>query len=145
MNDRYFLDTNLFIYTFDDTDRRKRRIARDCVSTALRDGLGMISFQVIQEFSSVALRKFAAPFSTVELREYIGAVLAPLCEIHSSIGLCEMCLNIREQSRYSFYDSLIIAAATEGGCRTLFTEDLQHGHVIAGVKIMNPFLEEEAR
>jgi predicted nucleic acid-binding protein len=38
------------------------------------------------------------------------------------------------------YDGLILAAAGEAGCKTLYSEDLQHGQIIEGVQIENPFL-----
>jgi predicted nucleic acid-binding protein len=140
MKDRHFLDTNIFIYSFDATAPTKRRVARDLIASALRSGLGIVSFQVIQEFSSTALRKFAKPMTTTDLRDYVGNVLAPLCEIHSSMDLYDLCLNIHEKSKYAYYDSLIVAAAAAGGCRVLFSEDLQHDRTVAGVRIVNPFL-----
>lgn len=139
MKDRSFIDTNVFVYSFDETAPRKREAARELIETAMRTGRGMISFQVIQEFSSVALKKFSAPFTVAELREYLRTVLAPLCEVQSSFGLYETCLSIREQTSYSFYDALILAAAVEGGCRVLHTEDLRDGQEVAGVTIRNPF------
>ena len=43
---------------------------------------------------------------------------------------------------YSFYDSLIIAAALEVGCTRLYSEDLQHDQRIHGLTIVNPFVNE---
>ena len=139
MSARHFLDTNIFVYTFDASARRKRRIATDLVAAALRDRTGVISFQVLQEFCSLATRKFAKLFTTGELRQYIESVLAPLCEIHSNTDLYMACLNVREQTAYSFFDSLILAAAASAGCDTLYTEDLQDGRTVAGVRIVDPF------
>ena len=136
---RYFLDTNIFVYTFDPLADIKRRIATELVRSAKRDGLAVISFQVIQEFCSVAIRRSEQTPTPGELRSYVRNVMAPLCEVHSSIELYESCLNIREQTGYSFYDSLIVAAAGSAGCQTLYTEDLDDGRTIAGVKIVNPF------
>jgi len=139
MNGRYFLDTNVLVYSFEPADSTKRRVAEELIRSALGDGRGIVSFQVVQEFCSVALRKFAQPFTTGELREYVQKVLSPLCEIQSSTDLYLTCLNIREHSGYSFYDSLILAAAVAGGCGTLYSEDLQEGQTVAGVNIVNPF------
>jgi len=136
---RYFIDTNIFVYTFDSAARRKRHIATELVRSARRDGLAVISFQVIQEFCSVAIRRSEQPPTIEELRSYVRNVMAPLCEVHSSIELYDACLDIREQTGYSFYDSLIVAAAAGARCETLYTEDLDHGRSIAGVKIVNPF------
>ena len=139
MSDSYFLDTNILVYSHDPSDERKRAIAEELIARALRDGRGMISFQVVQEFCSAALRKFATRFTSVELREYFEVVLAPLCHVHSHPELYRTCLNIIEQTGYSLYDALILAAAATADCGTLYTEDLQHGQTVAGVKIVNPF------
>lgn len=136
---RYFLDTNIFVYTFDPLADKKRRIATELIRSAKRDGLAVISFQVIQEFCSVAIRKSEQTPTVGELRSYVRNVMAPLCEVHSSIELYDSCLDIREQTGYSFYDSLIVAAAAGSGCQILYTEDLDDGRSIAGVNIVNPF------
>ena len=142
MSDRYFLDTNVFVYTFDDTAPRKRDIASEIISAAGAagaDGEGAISFQVIQEFCHVAIRKFSPSPTIADLRHYVATVLAPLCQVHSSIELYQQALAVQEQTRYSFYDSLILAAAAAAGCETLYTEDLDTGRSVAGDTITNPF------
>ena len=139
MSAESFLDTNVLVYTFDASARGKRKIASELVRTALRDRTGIISFQVVQEFCSLATRKFAKPLAPAELREYVEKVLIPLCEVHSIADLYLTCLNIQEQTRYSFYDCLILAAAAGAGCDTLYSEDFQDGQTVAGVKIVNPF------
>jgi predicted nucleic acid-binding protein len=140
MNDgKYFLDTNVFVYAFDPPMGEKHRIAAALVKRALRDGLGVISFQVVQEFCSVARREFPDAFSREELRRYITQVLAPLCRVQSSIYLYQSCLDIAQLTGYSFYDSLILAAASSAGCKTLLTEDLHAGQTVSGVEIVNPF------
>lgn len=138
MNGRYFLDTNVLVYSFDDTAGKKQDLAKELIRRATRDRRSAISFQVIQEFITTA-RKFATPMPFHELRLYVTAVLAPLCEVHSSILLYESALRICERSGYAFYDSLILAAAASTRCETLYSEDLQAGQTVAGVKIVNPF------
>jgi len=50
-------------------------------------------------------------------------------------------LDIAERYSFSHYDSLIIAAALQADCTTLYSEDMQHGQVIEGrISIINPFL-----
>jgi predicted nucleic acid-binding protein len=66
-------------------------------------------------------------------------VLGPLCQIYIDLALIESALQVRAETQYSFYDSLIIAAAIKGGCVTLFSEDLQHGQKVRNVQIVNPF------
>jgi predicted nucleic acid-binding protein len=139
MSDRYFLDTNVFVYCFDESNRRKHQKANDLVLGALRERSGLISSQVIQEFLNVATRKFTKPMTGPESRAYLQTVLAPLCEVFASVSLYEQALSIQSETNYSFYDSLMIAAAIEGRCRYLYSEDLQSGHTIRGLTIKNPF------
>ena len=58
MSDRFFIDTNIFVYTFDHVNNNKKAIARSLIQNALSSGEGVISYQVIQEFLNVATRKF---------------------------------------------------------------------------------------
>ncbi|MBW1880301.1 MAG: PIN domain-containing protein [Deltaproteobacteria bacterium] len=138
MSDRYFLDTNILVYSFDETDRRKREGARELIAAAL-EGAGTISFQVVQEFLNVALRKFARPMTIDEAQDYLDAVLVPLCRVHSEPDLYREALAARLRWRFSFYDSLIVAAALRSGCDILYSEDLQHGQQLGRVTVMDPF------
>ena len=142
MSDRYFLDTNLFVYCFDRTDHRKQQIAEKWVMRALKDHVGVISSQVIQEFFNVATRKFAQPMKAPECRAYLETVLSPLCEIFPSLSLYHQALTLKEETGFSFYDTLIVTAALEANCRILYSEDLHPGQIIDGLKIQNPFAKD---
>ena len=137
----YFLDTNILVYAFDTSQPRKQKICRDLVRNALNNGVGCVSYQVIQEFLNVATRKFAKPLSISDSQNYLTNVLEPLCEVFSSIGLYHQALEISSRWQFSFYDSLIIAAALSAQCNILYTEDLQHDQEIENLKILNPFFE----
>jgi predicted nucleic acid-binding protein len=141
MNGKRFLDTNVLVYTFDDSSREKQATAKALVKSALADGDGAISFQVVGEFMHLAGSKFTKPLPATDLRRYLRTVLVPMCEVYWSPELAEQTLSIREQTGYSFWDSQILAAAVVAGCETLYTEDLQHGRTVAGVRIVNPFLK----
>lgn len=147
MSARYFLDTNVFVYCFDRQNRRKQQQAERLVAKALGDHLGVISTQVVQEFLNVATRKFASPMSLEESRAYIDTVLSPLCEVFPTIALYGEALSLQGDGGWSFYDSLIIASALEARCSVLYSEDMQDGQTIRGMKIVNPFREvaKEAR
>ena len=134
-----FLDTNIFIYTFDRSDQAKRQIAHKLLRTHIERGTGVISTQVIQEFLNVALTKFAAPLSSEDARRYTRTVMAPMCRSYPSIDLYDSAISLRSETGFSFYDSLIVAAALNEGCSLLLTEDLQDGRNVRGVKISNPF------
>ena len=137
-----FLDTNLFVYTFDDRDERKRRRARGLVADALHTGDGIISYQVVQEFFNVATRKFTTPLRAEDCGRYLDRVLTPLCEIFPSIPLYRAALDIHERWQLSYYDALIAASALQGGCDLLYTEDLHHGLKIQSLTVTNPFLAD---
>ena len=139
MKDSVFLDTNILVYTFDRTAPGKSSRATQLVEQALATGRGVISYQVVQEFLNVATRKFRTPLSPSDCRAYIDRVLTSLCSVWPGIPLYHRALEIAERWRHSFYDSLIIAAALEAGCPTLYSEDLQHGQNIGDLTIVNPF------
>lgn len=139
MSDRCFLDTNVFVYTFDGSAPAKRDVARELVAEGLTTGRAAISFQVVQEFLNAATKKFQVPMKGPEVRRYLDQVLAPLCHVFASVDLYRRALGIQERWRASFYDSLVIAGALEGGCDRLLSEDLQDGQRIEGLLIVDPF------
>lgn len=140
MTERFFLDTNILVYTFDAKAPREQKIARDLVARALGDRDGIISYQVTQEFLNVALRRFTPSMSSLEAQTYLKRVLMPLCEVFPDAELYSDALSIASKTGWTFYDSLIVASAAAGKCRVLFTEDLQAGRNIDGVEIRNPFV-----
>ncbi len=129
---RRFFDTNVLLYLLS-ADAAKA----DRVEEALVAG-GTISVQVLNEFTSVALRKLGMKVSQV--RE----VLEPITEICEVMPLTTQShqrgLQVAERYRFAFYDALIVAAALESGSTTLYSEDLQDGQVIDRVlAVKNPF------
>lgn len=136
---RFFLDTNILLYTFDKTAPHKQAIANDLVEQALL-GKGCISFQVMQEFLNTALRKFEPPMTTEQAQSYLQTTLQWLCDYYPSEDFYQRGLGIKERWRFSWYDSLIITAALECGCHTLYSEDLQHQQKVETLTILNPFM-----
>ena len=134
-----FIDTNVFIYHIDDSDKRKHIIATSIIRTALETGNACISYQVAQECLNAGLRKAAIPMDHSRAVAYLNTVLVPLWRVMPSQRLYQRGLEIQARYRFSFYDSLIVAAALEAGCKTLYSEDLQHGQQIEGLTIDNPF------
>jgi predicted nucleic acid-binding protein len=111
------------------------------IQEALETGTGIISTQVIQEFLNVATQKFAVPMKAEDSKTYLRLVLNPLCQVYPNLSLYETCLDIQAGTKYSFYDSLILASAIQGRCEILYSEDLQAGQEVKGVKIVNPYLD----
>lgn len=135
---KFFLDTNIIAYTFDQRDIRKQGIAKDLLEQALA-GKGSISLQVVQEFLNIALRKFETPLSFAQSQQYMDAVLVHLCTYFPDMDTFTRALSIKERWRYSWYDSLIITAALDLDCEVLYSEDMQHQQQIEGLMIVNPF------
>jgi predicted nucleic acid-binding protein len=140
MNDRFFLDTNVFVYSFDASAPAKARRATELIRRAVATGKGVVSFQVVQEFFNVALRRFAQPMTVADAEQYLAAVFRPLMAIHSSQALYAEALRLNERYRLSWYDALIVAAAIEGQSTLLLSEDLQDGQRFDGLRVQNPFL-----
>jgi predicted nucleic acid-binding protein len=137
-----FIDSNVFVYLFDETDDCKREAAERIVDSALQNYDASISFQVVQETLNVLTRKLPRPMTVERARDFLRQVLVPLWRISPSPALYDRALDLQARYRYRFYDSLIIAAALDAGCTRLYSEDLQDGQQIEGLTIRNPFLEQ---
>ena len=134
-----FFDTNVLVYLFDDAEPAKQSVARRLVSQALAADSGCISYQVVQETLNVVTCKFKRPATPDEAQQILRRSLVPLWRVMPSPALYARALDLRQRYQYSFYDSLIVAAALESGCTRLYSEDLQHGQQIEGLIIENPF------
>jgi len=128
-----FFDTNILVYIVSDDPRKVPAAA------CLRQG-GAISVQVLNEFVHVVRRKLRHDWTTIELalKQFHIALddIVPL-----TTQLHEAALPLARDHGLTIYDALIVAAAMEAGCDTLFSEDLQHGRVFGRLTIRNPFLE----
>ena len=137
MSVEHFLDTNVLVYLFDETNDHKREKAVRLVQESLENETGCISYQVVQETINVITRKLNA--TPEKARQILEDTLMPLWRVNPTRMLYQRSLNLQTRYRFSFYDSLIVAAALEAGCKNLFSEDLQHGQQIEGLTIANPF------
>lgn len=139
MNGRFFLDTQIFVYCFDRSAEAKCRRSAELVRQGVAAGKGVVSYQVVQEFFNVALRRFEAPMTPADAEQYLLTVFRPLLAVHSSHALYAEGLHLKDRHHLSWYDALIVAGAVESGCDTLYTEDLQHGRKFASTRVENPF------
>ncbi len=101
---------------------------------------GVVSYQVVQEFLNIALKKFQPPTTQTLAEKYIREIVFSMDIVPWSMELMSAGLSIKERYGFSWYDSLIVTAALTAGCETLFTEDLQSGQIIEGMTVLNPFL-----
>lgn len=139
MSGRCFLDTNLFVYSFDTSAPEKQKVSIEIIQQSLQNLDAVISTQVVQEFLHVATRKFRVPLRASDARAYLQKVLMPLCSVYPSQELYEEALAVSATTGFSFYDSLVVAGALQASCEVLLTEDMQHGQRIRNLQIQNPF------
>jgi predicted nucleic acid-binding protein len=139
MNARFFLDTNLFVYSLDPSASAKARRATQLIRKAIATRNGVVSYQVVQEFFNVAFRRFTPPMTLAEAEQYLATVFRPLLAVHSSHALYAEGLRLRSRYRLSWYDSLIVAGALEAGCSVLYSEDMHEGQQFGELRIENPF------
>jgi predicted nucleic acid-binding protein len=145
MNDRFFLDTNIFVYLFDQSTARKTKEADRLINQALTTGKGVINYQVVQEFFNVAFRSFPEPMHLEQAEQFLATVLRPLWAVYSSPSLCLRALQILDRFRVQWYDALIVAGAIEAKCGILYSEDFQNGQKFEGLEVRNPFLSPRMR
>ena len=136
MNGREFLDTNVLIYADDARDPRKRERARELIRRLMREGRGVLSLQVLQEFFAAATRKLN--MSSEDARSRIvqysrfDVVTLDTVDLVAAIDLHRL-------HRVSIWDALVVRAALNGTCTTLHTEDMQDGYVVETLTLRNPF------
>jgi predicted nucleic acid-binding protein len=138
--ERFFLDTNIAIYCFDDTAPLKQSCAKNLMAHGASSGMGVVSYQVLQEFCNVASASKRLALSADQTMAFASLLLAPMNQVEPSLALLTAALKIKADVGYSFYDSLIVAAAAQAGCNVLYSEDMQHGQLVTGLRIVNPFL-----
>ena len=139
MSAENFIDTNVFDYHLDASDARKHRVAEGIVREAMSSGNACISFQVVQECLNTVQRKAKVGLDSGAARDYLVAVLVPLMQVPASATLYHRALDVQTRWKFSFCDSLIVAAALTAGCTRLLSEDLQDGQRIDTLIIENPF------
>ena len=140
MSDRFFLDTNIIVYSFDQSSAPKSEVADHLLRQGLLTRKGAISYQVVQEFFNVARRRSPGPMRLEEAEHFLSTVLGPLCVVHSSPALFHRSLQLVERFRLQWYDALIVAGALEAKCGILYSEDFQNGQKFDDLEIRNPFL-----
>lgn len=134
-----FLDTNIFVYAQDADSPAKQGIARQLILDAIENGTGYISLQILREFANVALNKFKHAISEEALLKTFDKTMLPLLALCDEVEITRKGIAIQRRTGYSYYDSLVIAAAIETGCTILYSEDMQDSQQIDGLVIVNPF------
>jgi predicted nucleic acid-binding protein len=136
MTDRVFCDTNVLVYAHDSAHPAKREAAQRVIFDALRSGAMVLSTQVLSEYYVAATRKLGlSPVSVLEEMH----VLSGAQVVEPSLSMVFEAIGTSLEAGLSYWDSLIVVSAAAAGCAVLYTEDLQAGRSINGVRIANPF------
>ena len=136
---RTFFDTNVLVYLFDNAELEKKTRAQEVLQREIESDRATVSTQVLQEFYVNVTRKLASPLSS-EVAEERVRDFSKLPLVRTDAPLILAAVARSRRMSLSFWDALIVEAALEGGADRLLTEDLQHGQVIEGLRIENPFL-----
>ena len=131
-----FLDTNVLIYSIDGKDPAKQVVAREIVVSAVRGGGFLISAQVLNEFSNIALLKLK--LSVEETRKFVS-FFSRIGAVSLESRWTDAALLLKQRYETQFFDSLLLVAAQENGCDEILTEDLNDGQMYGSVKAVNPF------
>lgn len=126
-----FLDTNILVY-FASGEATKAEIAERLLAER-----PIVSAQVLNELVDVSRRKLR--FSWDEIEELMTVVLTLTKAVPLTVETNTSARAIAARYHLPFYDALIVAAAIEGGCAVLITEDFHHGQRIGNLTITNPF------
>ena len=129
-----FFDTNVLVYAVLSDD------PRCATAVTLVTAGGAVSIQVLNEFVNVARNKLKWPW--VDIEATLALVLSRSEQVRDiSLSTHQTAVGLSRDHNIAFYDALIVAAALEAGCDTLFTEDMQHGRKFGRLTIVNPFIE----
>ncbi|MEV4318661.1 PIN domain-containing protein [Actinocrispum sp. NPDC049592] len=138
-DDLVFVDTNVLVHAYDETDAVRGPVAERIIRELWRSDRGVLSTQVLQEFYSVATKKIKKPLSHREARQLM-ADYSEWCVMHTDAQLLVSASALAEKHQISWWDSLIIEAALRSGATTLLSEDLQDGRAFGTLTISNPFV-----
>ena len=137
MSDRTFVDTNVLIYAYDVDAGIKHQVAKDLLRELWTERTGVLSMQVLQEFYVNVTRKIPRPIPKSAARLVVTAY-AVWC-IDTMQAEISAAFQIEDQAKIGFWDALIVASAVKSGATRIVSEDMNAGHMIAGIGIENPF------
>ena len=136
--DKIFVDTNVLVYAHDVDAGQKHQIAQQLLTDLWNNRTGVLSVQVLQEFYVTVTRKLIHHLSAKEARNIIRNYLTWHIEINDPLSVLNAS-RIEEKCKLSFWDALIVAAASKANVSKILTEDLNAGQIINGILIENPF------
>jgi predicted nucleic acid-binding protein len=139
MNDKVFVDTNVFVYLRDEKDAGKQTQAATWISHLWRTGNGRLSMQVLSEYYSVVTQKLKPGLDVDRAREDVADLMAWQPET-LTLELIREGWFIQDHFQVSWWDALIVASAKRQGCSILLSEDFHHHQAFDDLIVTNPFL-----
>ncbi len=136
--ERIFLDTNIIVYAYDVSAGEKHLIARKVVVDLWDSGNGLLSTQVLQEFFVSVTKKIQKPLDIIRTKEVVSDLMKWDVFVNDGETILGA-IDTHQQYQYSFWDSMILYAAINGGASTLLSEDFTCGQTVLGTRIKNPF------
>jgi predicted nucleic acid-binding protein len=137
MNELAFFDTNVLVYADDASSPEKQKRSIALFAEHLRGGTAVVSLQVLQEYFAAVTRKLkVAP----ELAQRKVEIIARSRVVRFDASDVIAAIELHRLTQVSFWDALIVHAARSAGVAMLYSEDLQNGAVLGGVRIVNPFV-----
>ena len=133
---KIFIDTNILVYTLDKHDRKKHVRCRQLLKQLEADMDGVMSTQVMQEFYVTAVKKLGV--EPLLVKDILRTFESNLEVVLLTPALIKEAIDCQILSRISFWDALIVIAAESANCDVIWSEDLNHGQIIRGVRIENP-------
>lgn len=139
MSDKIFLDSNVLIYAYDNSDDRlKQNRAQEILNQGLVADNIVLSAQVLSEFYTVVTKRYESPLTISQARNVIELVDV-LQIIQIDVSLVKRAIETHERYQINYWDGLIIAAAERGRCHVILSEDLNAGQLYHDIKVENPF------
>jgi predicted nucleic acid-binding protein len=142
MSGRAFIDTNILVYAHQANAGRRHEIAAELVRRSWRDRTGVLSTQVLQELYVNLRKKAMPPLSQSETSRLIDDYLAWKVVVNDGRAIQEA-IELERRHQLSFWDALIVHAATAAGVEEIYSEDFAHGRRYGSIKAVNPFLATE--
>ena len=138
MTDRTFIDTNVLVYRYDDSDPIKQVRAQELLKTGIENETAVVSAQVLGEFFTTVTRKIQNPLSADDAQAAVD-LISTLSVVALDLALVRRAISTQKRYGISYWDALIVVAAESAGCTRILSEDLNSGQAYNGVVVVNPF------
>ena len=142
MRDRFFLDTNILVYAYDNHDPQKQDKAQQLLTSGIEQENLVLSVQVMGEFFNAATRHIPEPLTPDEVGEIINTLsILPIQEV--DLAMVNRAIDTHKKYQISYWDSLIVSAAERAKCTEIISEDLSDGQSYNGIRVRNPFKNDD--